>query len=293
MNLIYSFLSLVVPLFFGVVTSISLIWHYEIYQSTLIGVFLSIGFGIGITSILYFVWSLVFSPNAQAYFIVEFTLALSLLMSSYLILRHKPFKSLERAKDYQSLWITLFIGAFFIFNLIIVLRSFYQLTLNSPNGQYDAYAIWNLRARFIFRGGENWLETFPNTIGNQHYDYPLLLPGIVARSWSLVDQATKIIPAIIAGLFTFGTAGLLFSSIFTFRTLSQALLATLILICTPAYIFWGSSQEADIPLSFYILSTCILLFLHNLFGKDQKAFIFLAGMAAFIIGLVGLARRKK
>ena len=52
----------------------------------------------------------------------------------------------------------------------------------SPLGDWDAWTIWNQRARFLLRGSEQWRQAFSPVFA--HTDYPLLLPSSNARLWS-------------------------------------------------------------------------------------------------------------
>src|SRR5204863_2598432 len=44
-----------------------------------------------------------------------------------------------------------------------------------PHGEWDATAIWNLRARSIVRGAPDWPAIFSPAIGWSHPDYPILI----------------------------------------------------------------------------------------------------------------------
>src|SRR5437660_12884048 len=54
--------------------------------------------------------------------------------------------------------------------------TFVFFAMKSPHGYWDAYAIWNLHARFLERGGAHWADFFTTQIGWSHPDYPLLVP---------------------------------------------------------------------------------------------------------------------
>src|SRR5579871_5924244 len=70
-----------------------------------------------------------------------------------------------------------------------------------PHGDWDAWAIWNLRARFFYRGGEQWTAAFSPLLSWSHPDYPLLIPGAVARGWTYAGRETMLVPWLIACLF--------------------------------------------------------------------------------------------
>ena len=56
-----------------------------------------------------------------------------------------------------------------------------KLAAINPWGYWDAWARINVKARFLFGGGDQWSWIFAS--GHiAHHDYPLLLPCTVARS---------------------------------------------------------------------------------------------------------------
>ncbi len=162
---------------------------------------------------------------------------------------------------------------------VLALITFISSLLRTPHGGWDAWAIWNMRARFIFRGGEYWKDAFSNFFA--HPDYPLLIPLSIARIWKKVGNETLIIPAALAILFTFSTILLIFSSLTILRSKSQGYLAGLVLFGTPFYIQEGALQLADHPLGFFFVSTFVLFTLHDRsFTKNSNMLLYLAGLTA-------------
>jgi len=154
---------------------------------------------------------------------------------------------------------------------------FVGISLENPHGQWDAWATWNLRARFLYRGGSNW--THFTLHYNANTDYPLLIPASIARSWEFIGKETQVIPIVIAFLFTFSMIGLVSISISRFRGKRQGLLAGLILFGTPFLIAHGASQYADVPLSFFFLAAVVLLLLYAE-SPLRRNFLILGGIAS-------------
>jgi len=67
----------------------------------------------------------------------------------------------------------------------------------------------------------------------------------------MTGNDTVAVPVVLALLFTFGTVGLIVSSLSILRVESQGFLAGTLLLGTPSFISLGASQYADIPLSFF------------------------------------------
>src|SRR5262249_50153521 len=123
-----------------------------------------------------------------------------------------------------------------------------------PHGEgWDAFAIWNLHARFLFRGGAHWRDGFNPMTAGPHPAYPLLLPAAIAHVWSYPGQDDPFVPGIVGLIFSFSTLALLVSSLASLRGLNAAMLGGLALVSTPFFIEQGTSQYADVPLSFFIL----------------------------------------
>lgn len=174
-------------------------------------------------------------------------------------------------------------GLLFVLFLAALASAAAKLTsgwLRQQHGEWDARAIWNLRARFLYRGQDHWTDGFSSLL--QHTDYPLLLPASVARGWHYLGFETTVLPGLLALAFTLATVGLLSSAIACLRGTSQGILAGLVLLGTPFFIQLGTWQYADIPLSFYILATLVLVCLHDGSPGARPALLTLAGsMAGF------------
>jgi len=163
--------------------------------------------------------------------------------------------------------------------LICALLTFVLLSLRSPHGFWDAWAIWNLRARFIVRALSPWRHAF-SVGGWSHPDYPLLLPLSVARLWEYLGRESPVAPMAIAMLFTFSTVALAWAALFILRKPSHATLAALLLLGTSALVTHGASQMADVPLGFFILATLAGLSLKDRLPERATALLVVTGITA-------------
>ncbi len=82
--------------------------------------------------------------------------------------------------------------------------------LRYPDGGNDAFIIWNLRARWLFRAADQFKTAFsPEILLWAHPDYPLLLPALVVRGFTVIGRETVAVPGVVAVLFAaWGTSGL-------------------------------------------------------------------------------------
>lgn len=163
-------------------------------------------------------------------------------------------------------------------SVVAVVVRFAQMSLNYPHGWWDAWMIYNLRARFLLRGGAEWTDAFSALMPIAHPDYPLLLPGLVVRAWSYVGQETTIVPQVMALGFLLATVGILWAGLALLRDPDQGLLAGALLLAVPLFIDTAVVQDADTPLGFYFLATLVLLALHD--RQGSRGGLLLAGLAA-------------
>jgi hypothetical protein len=168
----------------------------------------------------------------------------------------------------------------FVATLLCAVAAFIGLSASRPHGGWDAWMNWNLRARLLFRGGPEWRAAFSPLLEWSHPDYPLLAQGSVVRAWVYGGGETLAGPSMIAFLFTFATLGLVTTAVAVFRGRTQAMLAGLVLLGTPFFIFHGTSQYGDVPVGYYFLATLVLAALHDRHGERTDAFAMLAGLTA-------------
>jgi len=165
--------------------------------------------------------------------------------------------------------------------IAIGLTVFVVYTINKPHGEWDAWSIWNMRARFFVRGGQFWKDAFSSDLAWSHPDYPLLLPGIVALLWTLAHTGSTAAPIGVAFLFGLGTAGILISTLGILRGKAQAFIAGILLIGTISFSENAANQYADIPLSFAILASLALLCLQDRYPEDLRYSVLAGLMAGF------------
>ena len=159
--------------------------------------------------------------------------------------------------------------AFAVAGAVLVLR-----LARRPDGEWDAYAIWNLRARLLVREPGD-LSTF--AIG-AHPDYPLLLPGLVAAGWTLTGDGAAWVSGAIAWLFAAIAAGGIAAVVRPRRGSSMAILAALAYVAMP----WSSVpwRYADVPISaFLVLAVGWLASAYEQPSRARSA-VALAGLCA-------------
>ena len=250
-------------------------WKNDRVAALVLKVFLGIGLGLGITSCLYFLRLLVF-PGQGGYMFIE-VIFLTLVLIAFFVKRrfffHITFKPLSFTRIQILLGLAaIFVGAVAVYFLVIYSRV-------APHGDYDAQAIWNLRARFIYRSGDAWKNAFSPLINrNFHMDYPLLIPLSVVGGWNTLGGEVLRVPAMLSLLFLFGLAGIIYSVIAYLRSSSQAAIAVILLLGTPGLLLFSTFQTADIPLTYFFLASASLFVLAS--HQNNRNLLFLSGMMA-------------
>lgn len=153
----------------------------------------------------------------------------------------------------------------------------------SPQGDWDAWTVWNVRARFLAHEGL-WRNAVSPELAFSHPEFPLLWSAAVARAWSesgAIAQAAPQAGALLASLALL----LLFASSIAVRASWQwaALAASALLMTTS---LWRSApgQLAEVPLAAMMLASVVCALLSQQAGWSAPALALsgaLASMAAF------------
>ncbi len=150
----------------------------------------------------------------------------------------------------------------------------------NPLGGWDAWTLWNYRARYLLQGdASSWRNVF--TVNINHSDYPYLLTRFIARCWVLIGKDRTIVPVITSILFTISTVGLLIAVLAELRGLASGLLGGFLLVSLPIFLWTTASQYADLPVAFYLLSALVFVYWFILQDQDPLALAAAGGMASF------------
>jgi len=235
---------------------------------------LGIGAGAGIASCLWFLTLLLAGPNFALLASVTGGAAIAALAFALLTRRQGTLLAWAEGPEVPG-----YLPGLFLLAIALAATTFVILVVSNPHGEQAAWSIWNLRARFLFRGGTLWRDAFSSDLSWSHPDYPLLLPGLIALCWKLAGHESTGAPIAIALLFTLGTAGVLTGALGALRGKTQALVGGTLLLGTTSFIALSAAEYGDVPLSFYILSTVALLCLQDRHPEDLR-FSALAGLMA-------------
>jgi hypothetical protein len=252
------------------------------WAGTLLHVFLGAGCGVGLLSLLYFTVRITIGPSLPAIWSGEVIL---LAAAAYACWRRTEADPEVGQLTRAGTWL---LSLLFLAILCTHTASYLHVAQATPLGEWDAWAIWNLRAKFLAQQDATWvgawspfLRDLPGNFGT-HPDYPLLLSGFIARSWALTHSIAGVtVPIAVCALFWTATVAVLVAALAVLRSWTMAMIGGLILLSNAAIALNAPTQYSDIPLSFFILSTFVLLLLVDA-RRDAPAYTI--ALAGFTMG---------
>jgi len=267
-------------------TAVSLVWAKTGRPSSALLVFrafLALGVGQGITACLAFVFLVVRGRLDRSYVFAEVLVLLTLIGLHVLARRRRDPETFRvpGARDVPRPGYEWLLAALFGVATMIAFAAIGAAMDRVPHGDWDAWAIYNLRARSIYRSGYDWRDGFSPLLSLSHPDYPPLLSLDVVRAWIYAGSETMAAPQLIGGIFMVATIGLVPSAIAALRGPSQAYIAGIVLVGNAFLLRHSVSQYADVPLMFFFAAAAALLVVHDELGSEgNMGALTLAGVAA-------------
>lgn len=230
---------------------------------------LGIGLGLGLSSHLTF-YSFLFFNKLEPQIIIAAHIILLIILCGgscrYGTLPLSQLKSgfagrgLPFASPAQSLikYTALIVVVIIVTAFVIIQARFY------PYGGWDAWQVWNFKAKFLLLAGDNWRNLFSPELWRSSPHYPLLLPLINVWAWLFTEKPFDIVPMITSVSFTFLTIGLMCSALWQRTKNIFSLLPGFLLLTLPFFNLLATTQYCDIVLSFYCLAAIVTLQEHKL-----------------------------
>lgn len=245
-------------------------------------VFLSIGIGLGVSSFITFLSFLLCNGfNPAAMWGLHIIFAVLLIVRLYFSGRKISLAPAAKSNNFS--WAYFFCWGFFAVAAFMI----YALAQGHPFGEWDGWAIWNMKSQFLLLSGSRWVDVSTKLHWHTQPDYPLLLPFINVWGWSLSRHPLTEIPLLVSVIFTVSCAGLLFAGLTRHINASIAFLVGVALISLPAYIGLGTSQYADIILAYYLLASLAMLMI-AIREKDSGC----ASLAGLLLGFMSFSKNE-
>jgi hypothetical protein len=225
---------------------------------------LGAGIGMGLTSIIFLFLDVSGAATPAAIFGIDVILAGVLAWNWLRTRARNSARSAAEGTVHATTpgfrWAWLLAIAFGI-ALLISWTRLVQMAIALPVGGWDAWALWNLRAKYLAGPGDSWRYAVSALLSNTHPDYPLLLSAFVARLWKAGGAVDTVAPIATGLAFFAALLALLVSSVALLRGAASALLAGLVILSTTSLLTWAPAQYADITVAFYYLGAIALIFL--------------------------------
>lgn len=244
---------------------------------------LAVGLGTALSAAAFSIWRFAAPVGWYEWFVL---VEVALWGTAMLVtMRAKPVSAPAvplRMWRQQYWWLVVAIAAMACLSLL-----YFTLHVRSqPHGDWDAWAIWNLKARFMARGGEQWIDLFSPAI--THAGYPHLVPAAVARLWMWTAGEPALAGAAVAATFTYAAPLVVVGSLATLRGWAAALWGGLIVVAAAPLSVYGAQQFADVPLACVVLAAVVVTTSASRHGSGWA----LACLAGAAVGLAGLVKNE-
>jgi hypothetical protein len=230
--------------------------------------------GIGLSSCLFFLVGVLFGALAAA-----MSLELVILAAAGYLALNKPWQAKPPAPPALGAtrpWLPSLMAILLLVGILGTLGMTTAWRAN-PQGYWDGWAIWNLRARMLASGPGLAPRAWSPVLGAvTHSEYPLLLSAFVARCWVYSGSTTAAVPAATSYVFFLALLALVAGGIAALRGSTLGLLAALALAGAPPLLDQVPAQYSDVPLACYLAGATIFALL------DRRIVAgLLAGLAAW------------
>jgi hypothetical protein len=211
--------------------------------------------GMGLSSCLFFLVGVLLGAPPAAMSLELVVLA----AAGYLACQQRPARSELVAA--RSPWLPLLTGVLLIVGTITTL-AFANVWRANPQGYWDGWAIWNLRARMLASGAELAPRAWSPVLGTvTHSEYPLLLSAFVARCWAFSGGTAIMLPAAASYVFFLALLALVGGGIAALRGPALGLLAALALAGAPPLLEQVPTLYSDVPLACYFAGAVVFTLL--------------------------------
>jgi hypothetical protein len=145
-------------------------------------------------------------------------------------------------------------GAFVVV-VVMAMVSVVAVYTAAPHGEWDAWAVWNQKARFLYRGHGGWSALLANDWSNP--GHPLLVPMLVARLWAYAGAELTVVPATVGMVFGASIVTVVVGALDPSR--ARAWIAGSVLLAAGTFVQQVASQQADVPFAFFLVSALVVL----------------------------------
>ncbi|MEO5886238.1 MAG: hypothetical protein ABIQ77_01115 [Anaerolineales bacterium] len=249
-------------------------WKDSDIPAIILKLAIGVPLGLALSTTMFFFTSLA-GIRPQIYSQIEFWIVLSLII--FLIARTVSSLKNRHWKSLEYSWQDILGACIVIAGTALSIGAFLFYTNRHLYGFEDAWSIWNLTARFIYRTNSSNVLLDSQFYNRFHPDYPVELSLSVAWGWLVLKSETPRLPIAVALLTTFTPAALVWATLRKWRGTIVAALGALVLLMStnlPSAV----GQYADALLALHMLSAAALFY--SYLCTSQRGLLILAGLLA-------------
>ena len=226
-------------------------------QHPLLTAALAVCGGVGLSSLFTFWWVLSGTRLANRFAAADAAVWGALAVAAWLARRRLP-PGIRSAGPAAGRETGLLVAARVAFALLAVIASatVVEHYLAAPHGHWDAWAIWNQKARFLVRDIAHWKDM--QAIGWSNPSHPFLVSLSVARLWAYGGSETTLAPALLSGLWAAAIVAAVIGGLGPERW--QSWVAGAVVVAPVMFTELGAAQTADLPTALFIVATVGVVF---------------------------------
>ena len=251
-----------------------LIWQDTEVRTILLKLAVGVPLGLALAASLFFVAVLAgVSPRNYSWLELGVSLLIVVVFLAKRLVKRRQGKNKFTGFSWQDV-----IGiSILLIGGVLSISAFLTYARMHPYGFEDAWSIWNLPARVIFRENSASILTNSQAYNRFHPDYPIALSLNVAWGWFIMMRETFRIPMAVSLLSTFTPAILLWAALSKWKGGLAGSLGALILMITPD-LSSAVGQYADPLLALHMVAAAALFY--GYLKSGENGLIILAGLLA-------------
>jgi len=208
---------------------------------------LGIWCGLGLSSLASFAVQLA-SPGTRVIWITVDGVMLAVALMLWAVFGRKAEAEVSNSKE-RSAWTVAKWTS--LTGVAVMAIAYLLMALPRQTGEVDAWSIWNMKARFLYRGGSFATMADP-LLTWIHPEFPYLLPSLVLRSWHWAGEESMTAPMLLAAVFVGSLAMAMYGAVCFLRTQTQGFLALAAILGSAGFVGNGAVQYADFPLAAFL-----------------------------------------
>lgn len=253
-------------------------------DSTLLTLALALCCGLGLSSVVTFWWTVLGAPLGSRFVGVDVLLWVSIALVSWRVLQRTrvadPVSSAPAPGAPRLTIADWLVRAAFVAVAFIAVATVVAHYRAGPHGEWDAWAIWNQKARFLLRETDHWTQLL--AIAWTNPSHPLLVSLSVARLWAYAGSETTLVPAMLGLLWGVGIVAAVMGALDT--RLRRAWIAGCAVVAPGAFPQLAAAQTADLAIALFLVVTLVMLRAvvqaSTSDAQGTRAGMLLAGLAA-------------